>query len=207
MMRQPLSSIPALWHPRLARHHTWQEVVTFTDYNKAVPDTTPEVNYNDSLPEAHGNENPTEEHLQVTKLARKWPWIVLGLILAAAIAVGVSVGIWHHREHSLLKPSRVSRYGSCLAQIFSWLTFIARRRLRIRKSHRIRTSHMLLNTSLMIHLWQLCSSPMGTDTYFSRIILVSSDVRFVLRPTANGSRARISMPLRILLPTPRDLRR
>ncbi|KAL9071738.1 MAG: hypothetical protein Q9161_004002 [Pseudevernia consocians] len=73
-----------------------------------TPYVARKVNYDDSLPEAHGNEKPTEEHLQVTKLARKWPWIVLGLILAAAIAVGVSVGIWHHREHSLHKPSRFS---------------------------------------------------------------------------------------------------
>ncbi len=85
--------------------------------DKAVPDTTPEVHYDGSLPEAHGNEKPTEEHIHVTKLAPKWPWIVLGLILAAAIAVGVSVGIWHRREHSLRKPSGVSRYGCCLAQI------------------------------------------------------------------------------------------
>ncbi|KAF6235742.1 hypothetical protein HO173_005937 [Letharia columbiana] len=75
---------------------------------ETVPDTTPQVLYDNSLPEAHGNEKPTEEHLHVTKLTRKWPWIVIALILAAVIAIGVSVGIWHHREYSLYKPPRVS---------------------------------------------------------------------------------------------------
>ena len=70
-----------------------------------MPDTTPEVFYNDTLPEAHGNERPSPESLHVIKLTRKWPWIVLGLILAAAIAVGLLVGIWHRREHSLHKSS------------------------------------------------------------------------------------------------------
>lgn len=74
----------------------------------------PEVHYDDSLPEAHGMAKPTEEYPHVTKLAPKWPWIVLGLILAAAIAIGVSVGIWHHREHSLHKPPEISRYGKCI---------------------------------------------------------------------------------------------
>ena len=82
--------------------------------SKAVPDTTPEVHYDGTLPEAHGNEKPTAEILQVTKLARKWPWIVMGLSLAAAIAVGVSVGIWHDHEHSLHKPSESGRYGDCM---------------------------------------------------------------------------------------------
>lgn len=119
--------------------------------------------YDNSLPEADGNEKPTEEHLHVTKLTRKWPWIVIALILAAVIAIGVSVGIWHHREYSLYKPPRVSRYGNCTNRISSWLTFIALRR---------RISHIPLNISLTIHLWQPCPSLMGTDTYFSRIILV-----------------------------------
>ena len=81
---------------------------------KAVPEATPEVHYDGTLPEAHGNEKPTVEILHVTKLARKWPWIVLGLSLAAAIAVGVSVGIGHRREHSLHKPSEIGRYGDCM---------------------------------------------------------------------------------------------
>lgn len=75
---------------------------------ETVPDTTPQVLYDNSLPEAHGNEKPTEEHLHVTKLTRKWPWIVIALILAAVIAIGVSVGIWHHREYLLYKPPRIS---------------------------------------------------------------------------------------------------
>ncbi|KAM0800348.1 hypothetical protein BDR22DRAFT_972912 [Usnea florida] len=75
---------------------------------ETVPDTAPEVSYDAILPETHGNEKPSAENLHVTKLARKWPWIILGLILAAAIAVGVSVGIWHRREHSLHKPTSVS---------------------------------------------------------------------------------------------------
>lgn len=75
---------------------------------QTVSDTTPEVFYDGLLPEAHGNEKPTEQHIPVTKLALKWPWIVMALIIAAAIAVGVSVGIWHHREYSLHKLPRTS---------------------------------------------------------------------------------------------------
>ena len=111
----------------------------------------PQMFYDGSLPEACGNEKPTGEHLRVTKLVPKWPWIVTALILAAAIAVGVSVGIWHHREHVLNEPSRVSRCGMCTDRMSSWLTFIARRRRPIQISHRILTSQILLNTSLMIH--------------------------------------------------------
>ena len=68
-----------------------------------MPDTTPEVLYDRTLPEACGNEESTEEHLHVTRSTRKWPWILMALILTAAIAIGVSVGIWHKREHSLHK--------------------------------------------------------------------------------------------------------
>lgn len=119
---------------------------------QTVPDTTPEVFYEGSLPEAHGNEKPTEQHIPITKLALKWPWIVMALMIAAAIAVGVSVGIWHHREYSLHKLPRTSRCGLCTDRIYSWLAFIARWRRQVRKLHRILTSHTLLNTSLTIHL-------------------------------------------------------
>ena len=74
-----------------------------------MPDTTPQVLYNGTLPESYSNKKPDEDRLHVTKLARKWPRIILGLIVAAAIAIGVSVGIWHNREHLLYKPSGVSR--------------------------------------------------------------------------------------------------
>ena len=168
--------------------------------------------YDGSLPEAHNNEKPTEEHLHVTKRAPKWPWIVMALILAAAIAVGVSVGVWHHRKQSLHKAPITSRCGICTDRISSWLTFIARRRRKIRNPHRILISPKLLNSSLMTHLWQLYHSPMATGIYFSRIILVSSDVRSELRPTANGPRVRISMPVRLILSpilarTPRNVHR
>lgn len=75
--------------------------------------------YDGSLPEAHDNEKPTEEHLNIIKLALKWPWIIMALILAVAIAIGVSVGIWHHRELSFPKPSRVSRCGDDTIRISS----------------------------------------------------------------------------------------
>lgn len=166
-----------------------------------MPDTTPEVFYDGTLPEAHNNEKPIEDCLDVTRTARKWPWIIIALVLAAAIAVGVSVGIWHHRERSLQMPSRFSRYGNCLARISSRLTFLA---------HRRRTSHNLLRLFLKVHLWQLYYSPMGIDNYSSRITLVSSNVRLAFNLTANGPRATISMAVRILFPnpapTPRDIR-
>lgn len=59
--------------------------------------------YNTSLPEAQGNEESPKERvlsLPSTKIALKWPWMVTALLVTAAIAVGVAVGIWRHREHS-----------------------------------------------------------------------------------------------------------
>ena len=59
--------------------------------------------YNNSLPEAQGNEESTKElvlSLPSIKIALKWPLIVTALLLTAAIAVGVAIGIWRHREHS-----------------------------------------------------------------------------------------------------------
>ena len=59
--------------------------------------------YNNLLPEAQGNEESTKElvlSLPSIKIALKWPLIVTALLLTAAIAIGVTIGIWRHREHS-----------------------------------------------------------------------------------------------------------
>ncbi|KAL9076101.1 MAG: hypothetical protein Q9161_001148 [Pseudevernia consocians] len=79
---------------------------------QVVPDTTPQVLYNTSLPEAH--EESTKEKApsyQTIKPALKWPWMVIALVIAAAIAIGVSVGIWRHREHSSHRSSTAYRCG------------------------------------------------------------------------------------------------
>lgn len=155
--------------------------------------------YNTSFPETHGNnEESTKElapSLHITKPTLKWSWMAGALVIAAAIAIGIGVGIWRQREHSSHKSSTTIRCGARTDLISLWLTFLARRR----------------RLSSMIHLWQLCLLRMATDSYFSRTILVSSDVRFVLNQTINGARARISMPARtgISIPTrtPKTIRR
>ncbi|CAD6587164.1 MAG: hypothetical protein ASARMPREDX12_002766 [Alectoria sarmentosa] len=70
---------------------------------QVIPDETPQVFYNNSIPEAQGDEESTKKRvpsLSSTKIALKWPWMVTALLVAAVIAVGVAVGIWRHREHS-----------------------------------------------------------------------------------------------------------
>ena len=58
--------------------------------------------YNNSLPEAQGNQESKELVLSLPsiKIALKWPLIVMALLVTAAIAVGVAIGVWRHREHS-----------------------------------------------------------------------------------------------------------
>lgn len=90
---------------------------------QVVPDGTPQVVYNNSLPGAQSNEESTKERvpsLPSIRFALKWPWMVMALLIAAAIAVGVGIGIWRHREHSsheLLPSSNKSspniRCGVC----------------------------------------------------------------------------------------------
>ena len=61
------------------------------------------MSYNNLLPEAQGNEESTKElvlSLPSIKIALKWPLIVMALLITAAIAVGVAIGVWRHREHS-----------------------------------------------------------------------------------------------------------
>ena len=59
--------------------------------------------FDSSLPEAQGNEESNKERapsLQIVKHGPKWLCVVTALVVTAAIAVGVAVGIWRHREHS-----------------------------------------------------------------------------------------------------------
>ena len=80
----------------VAGHYTNQKI-------QVIPDETPQVFYNNSIPEAQGDEESTKKRvpsLSSTKIALKWPWMVTALLVAAVIAVGVAVGIWRHREHS-----------------------------------------------------------------------------------------------------------
>ena len=61
------------------------------------------MSYNSLLPEVQGNEESTKElvlRLPSIKIALKWPLIVTALLVTAAIAVGVAIGVWRHREHS-----------------------------------------------------------------------------------------------------------
>lgn len=102
-----------------------------------VPDTTSQVSYDSSFPEAHGQTEDSPKgrassHL-VIEAALKWPWMVVALVVAAAIAIGVGV----------------IRCGTCKDRISSSLTFIGRR------CRSIITIQLLHNISLMIHLWRL----------------------------------------------------
>ena len=156
--------------------------------------------YSNSFPEVHGNiEGLTKERAlshHISKPALKWPLIVVALIVTAAIAVGVGVGIWRQREHASHRSSANIECGSRIDR-FSWLTFIARRR------RKIITPHLLHSISLMIHLLQLCLSPMATGNYFSKTTLVASGVRFGSKQTVSGARARISISARTLRFIPR----
>ena len=144
----------------------------------------PQVFYNTSLPEVHeGSAKEHDSSLQIIKPGLRWPLMVMALIIAAAIAVGVGVGVWRHREHVSHESSTFVRCGARTDLVSSWLTIIAHRR------RQILTSHVLHSISSMIHLWQLCLSPMAIGIYISRIILVSSDVWLVLQQMANGTRA------------------
>ena len=81
-----------------------------------MPDTTPQVVYDNSVPEAQDcTENPPTERVssqRISKAAFKWLLMAVTLIVAASIAIGVGVGTWYHREHSH-KPSPIIRYGFC----------------------------------------------------------------------------------------------
>ena len=69
--------------------------------------------YDSSLPEAHGQEESTEKRtssLHITKLALKWPWIVIALLITVVVAIGVAFGVWDHRDHSSHNSSAVTRY-------------------------------------------------------------------------------------------------
>ena len=130
--------------------------------------------YSDSFPEAHGNEESTKEHalsLQITKSTLKWPWIVMAFIVAAAIAIGVGVETWRHREHSSHKSFKILRCEVPIGRASSWLTILARRRRKILIPH---VSHNLSST---IHVWQRSLFPMAIDSYFFRTTLVSFDMR------------------------------
>ena len=119
---------------------------------QVVPDTAPQLLHSNSSPEVLGEfEDSAKEPLlshHTTKAAGKWPWMVVALI-AVAIAVGAGVGTWRHHKHLSEQLSSTMRCAASKDPIFSKLTPIARR------GHRIIAPHVLHNTSLMIHLWQL----------------------------------------------------
>ena len=118
----------------------------------------------------------------ITKPAFKWLWMSIALVVAAVVAIGASVGIWRHRQHSSQHLSTAIRCVILVDPRFSRLTFIARQR------------H---TTSLMIRPWQHFLLPMEIDKYFSKTILVSFDKGFVLHQTTNGARVCISTLARI----------
>ena len=116
-----------------------------------MPDESPQVLYDSSLPEAQGNEESNKERtpsLQIVKHGHKWLWIVIALVVTAAIAVGVAVGVWRHREHSPTSNSSspIVRYDIEPSLFSSLLTPIARRH------RKITLFHPLGNLFLTIHL-------------------------------------------------------
>ena len=103
---------------------TLLQEISLTKENKAVPATTPQVVYDTSFPEVHTNENEksirdyTHSYPKI-KSRFKWPLAVVALVIAAAIAIEVGVGIWrHHRDH---KQSATTMYGIYVYDT-SWLT-------------------------------------------------------------------------------------
>ena len=86
-------------------------------------DTVPQVLYDSSFPEVFSAiqdspESPVSSHHN-TKAARKWPWMVVTLVVVAAIAVGAGIGTWRHRERSSELPSSTIRCAPCKDSISS----------------------------------------------------------------------------------------
>ena len=83
---------------------------------QVVPDTSPQVVYDSSFPEAlgHTEDPPTERasSQSITKAALKWLLMTVTLIVAVSIAIGAGVGTWSHRRYSH-KPSSAIRYEFC----------------------------------------------------------------------------------------------
>ena len=78
-----------------------------------MPDTTPQVVYDSSVPEAQDQtEDAPQERASsrtISKAELKWLWITVTLVVATVIAVGAGIGTWYHREH-LHMPSTITRY-------------------------------------------------------------------------------------------------
>ena len=119
---------------------------------QTVPDTTPQVFYDSSLPEVYGNENSSISSVNITKPTLKWLLMIIALIIVAAIAIGVSLGIWYHREHLSPKSSPLIRYKLRTSHVSLRLTLIAHRHRKIQNLHLVLTIHVLHNLSLMIRL-------------------------------------------------------
>ena len=70
---------------------------------QVCPETTPQVFYRNSLPEANHQEiNPLDPAQTQSVKKRQWKWIAIGVILVVLVAVGIGVGVglWHARKES-----------------------------------------------------------------------------------------------------------
>ena len=81
-----------------------------------MPDTTPQVVYDLSVPEVQGHtEGPFTERASsqnTTKATLKWLLMTVTLIVAVSVAIGAGVGTWYYHKHSH-KPSPTTRYEFC----------------------------------------------------------------------------------------------
>ena len=124
---------------------------------QVVPDTTPQVVYDSSAPEAqnYSEDDPTENassHL-ITRAALKWLLTTVALGVAAIIAIAAGVGTWYHREHSH-RPSPISRYKLYGNFMSSQLTVLARQ-TRVPQRRKMTALPLRNNIFSMIRLWQL----------------------------------------------------
>ena len=68
---------------------------------QVCPETTPQVFYRNSLPEANHQEKSFLDPAQTQSVKkRQWKWIAIGVILVVLVAVGIGVGVglWHARK-------------------------------------------------------------------------------------------------------------
>ena len=124
-------------------------------------DSSPQVVYDNSLPEVHENiEDATKERApshHIPKPGFKWLLMIIASVVAVAIDIGVGIGIWRHREHGSHRSSTTTRRGFRRDRVSSWLIFIARqhraqRRRKILRPSTVPIAQVLQNTSLMTHL-------------------------------------------------------
>ena len=80
-----------------------------------MSDASPQVVYDNVLPEVHRNtKNANKERTSSQHTPKPWLKLILMItasVVAVAIAIGVGIGIWRRRKHGLRGSSTITRQG------------------------------------------------------------------------------------------------